>query len=177
MVSSKLKALTRWIIHQCREDPSVLGSVRLNKALWFTDTLKYRSAGHPVTEAVYAKRKNGPVARNAVQVLRALEEEGKIEIRQRTEPFKPHLYLSRQTPDTTPLLPNNLELAGKVVDFVCNESANELSRLTHDEVWDVAQEGEELPHYATLAVVARPPSREAGEWAKNVVRNIESRSR
>ena len=76
----KFAALVHFLIEECSE-PERLGSVRLNKALWFSDVLAYKFMGKPITEAVYVKRKRGPVPQTVLETLRELEREGKIAAR------------------------------------------------------------------------------------------------
>ena len=56
MATEKFKALVHFIVHECQENPSKLGAIRLNKALWYTDVVSFRASGASVTNESYVKR-------------------------------------------------------------------------------------------------------------------------
>ena len=169
-----LKALVHFIVHECRDDPRKLGSVRLNKALWFTDVWTYKSAGKPVTGARYVKREMGPVPKAILPVLRQLEAEGKIEIHEPTNYYEPRMFVSNLKPDVRGLSDSGLETAKDALGYVCDNSANDISNITHDEVWHAAMEGEEIPLFATLATGKGAITDDTKEWANNIIQEIQA---
>lgn len=173
MVAEKFKALVHFIIHACRDNPERLGAIRLNKALWFTDKLAYQGNGEPVTGEKYVKRRMGPVPATILRTLRELEKENKIEIHERESNYGATKYISCSEPDLLPLSSANRNLAKAVLNFVCGYTATEISEFTHDEAWDAALEGEEIPLFATLITGEGAITDETKEWAEKVVLGIE----
>ena len=155
-------------------NPGRLGAIRLNKALWFTDSLAYQIYGAPVTGEKYVKRKMGPVPATILRTLKELEKENKIEIRERENYYDAIKYLSRSEPNLIPLSSADRDLAKAVLNFVCDRTATEISESTHDEAWNAALEGEEIPLFATLATGKGAITDEIREWAEKVVVEIEA---
>jgi uncharacterized phage-associated protein len=73
----KFKALVHYVCDKA-EDPSVLGSVKLNKVLWYSDSICYMVSGESITGETYVKRQHGPVPRHVVKAVNELVSEGKI---------------------------------------------------------------------------------------------------
>ena len=83
MNRSKFKALVHYVIG--KTDSSRLGAIRLNKILWYVDTLTYRAEGASVTGGAYVKRQFGPVPKQILSMLGELEHENAIVIRERVD--------------------------------------------------------------------------------------------
>src|SRR5581483_10389614 len=73
------KALVHYVIAKAKT--SRLGSVRLNKILWYIDVLTYKAAGRSLTGETYVKQPRGPVAEHLPRILGELEHSGAIAIR------------------------------------------------------------------------------------------------
>jgi len=173
MAGNKFKELVHFMIHECREDPASLGAVRLNKALWFTDLDAYMKRGESITGARYVKRRRGPAPSAIVPVLRGLVEEGAINIEEPEFMYEPRLYLSLREPECNELTQDDRKAAQHALGFVRNYSAFDLSEITHEEIWEAASEGEEIPLYAMLASGTGEITDEVLAWADNCIREIE----
>lgn len=173
-MKDKLKSLVHFIVDECRDNPGQLGAVRLNKALWFTDMLTYQETGTSVTGARYVKRKKGPVPKAILPTLEELQVEGKIMIRDGTHFYDTRKYISILDPDLSLLSDSDRYTAKAVLNFVCNNTANEISDITHDEVWSAAMDGEEIPLFSTLATGRGAITKDTKKWAGEVVRKIEA---
>ena len=169
MAAEKFKALVHFMVHECQDNPGRLGSVRLNKALWFTDMFAYQANGVPVTGERYIKRKMGPVPATILAVLRELQQEGKIIVQGREHYYDPNKYISLKDPDLSLLSDHDCSTAKVALGFVCQHTANEISDFTHDGVWSAAKEGEEIPLYATLAAERGVITDDVKAWAEAVV--------
>jgi len=131
-----------------------LGSVKLNKILYYADMLNYAEAGVPLTGATYVKRQRGPVPK---QVLDAIDEL-KAEKRLIVEDVSIFDFVKR---DFTPLGETDIsvfngteiERINRAMKFVSPMTADEVSDLTHTIVWNAAEMGEELPYDAFFVSV------------------------
>ena len=139
------------LVHECSETPARLGSIRLNKTLWFIDLLSYLETGKPVTGGSYIKRKRGPVPARLLEALGDLVQDKKIIVQEPEHRYDARKFISLESPDETRFKPDELELAKGILHAVLEYRAGETSELTHEEIWEAAQEGEEVPLYATLA--------------------------
>jgi len=171
MSKGKFKAMVHYIVHECQDDPKQLGSVRLNKALWFTDLISYQMNGSSITGEKYVKRMRGPVPKTILATLEELQKERKILIQEPEYQFDSRRYILLSKPDDDILNEDEKNLVKSVIDFVCRHKASEISEITHDEVWDVAKEGEEIPLFATLAAGQGAITKQMTEWAESILQS------
>lgn len=151
MAIDKFKAMTHFIIHECRENPNKLGSIRLNKALWYADIIAFKRNGKTITGHSYLKRQRGPVPSKILATLDALNGENLVRTEEPQFEFDMRKFFSLVEPDTGDLSDDERRLATAALNVICRKTANEVSDGTHDVVWEAAAMGEEIPMYATLA--------------------------
>ena len=82
MDMAKFKMLVHYLCWRYSSCPSKLGAVKLNKALWLSDLTAYYTLGRPITGAHYVKREFGPVPKPILPVLRELQEDGVLTVRE-----------------------------------------------------------------------------------------------
>lgn len=164
MAFAKFKSLVHHIIHECAQRPDQLGAIRLNKVLWFADVTTYKMDGKSITGEKYVKRKYGPVPSRILPALEELQRDGAVLI------LEPKIeYASRRfyslAPPTGKLTNREKLITSAVLDDVLGRTASEISELSHDDVWDAAEIGEEIPMCATLASTPGEITEEVVEWA------------
>ena len=150
-----------------------LGAVRLNKILWFADAFAYQKRGNPITEETYVKRKLGPVPRHILRTLDELRNEGKIHIIEPEYPLDTRKFIPLATPNEEEFTEGEKRLIASIVDAVLSRSANEISELSHDLVWETAREGEEMPLEATLVANRGVVTNDFLQWANGIVKEYE----
>ena len=169
-MTALLKDLAHYICWKA-EDASTLGATKLNKALWFSDTFAYRLTGQPITDSVYVKRQYGPVPRQILPALKQLEAEGALLIRTSQ-------HFNRQKRDFIALRPadpalfsdTEREIIDSVIAWVCDQhTATSISDLSHDDVWEAAEEGEEIPLHAVLAAAPGAITQADMDWADKII--------
>ena len=171
VAQERFKALVHYLIAESSGNPGDLGSVRLNKALWFSDVFAYQMEGKSITGSRYVKRERGPVPEYILATIEQLRDEGKIWFERPRFPFDSWKYSSRVAPDTSLFSERHLGYAGEALEFVTKKTANEVSEMTHDEIWKAASEGEEIPLFATLASGWAELTDEIVEWAGTIIRD------
>lgn len=171
MAENQFKSLVHYVIYMCQDNNHQLGAVRLNKILWYSDVFAYQEYGQPITDEAYIKRQFGPVPRNILKILDELQYEGKIVILDPEFEFDTRKYISRQAPKEDNFSEKEKRLVSNIAKAVIDKSANEISELSHDLIWESASEGEEIPLYATLASRRGAITEDIIEWANEVVRN------
>jgi Protein of unknown function (DUF4065) len=152
-IQDRFKKLVHYICARFSSDPTKLGAVQLNKALWLADLRAYYHLGHPITMARYVKRKYGPVPSSIVPVLRELQQEGVLTV-QDTDHFgkTKKEFIVHKDASGDFLTPEERELVNEAADFVTEKhSATSISDLSHDHIWRSAQDGEVIPHYTVFA--------------------------
>jgi hypothetical protein len=167
-----LKELTHYVCWKVG-DPAKLGATKLNKTLWFSDTIAYRLSGRSITGAAYVKRQFGPVPKRILPVLQELATEGKIAIRQRQHFSYPQReFVALQPAGRAAFSEDDRDIIDQVIAWVCNEhTAVSISELSHDRIWEAAEEGEELPIFAVLGAAEGEITDADKAWADSVIAN------
>ena len=153
MSTPKFKALVHYVCWKCSSEPANLGAVKLNKILWIADVIAFAETGASLTNARYVKQKFGPVPKAILPVLRELQSAGKLRMeeveyyghqkRQYVAPRKPSMALFKRT---------EIEKVDEIIEAITqNHTASSISDFTHDDIWKLANIGEEIPFHAMLA--------------------------
>lgn len=171
---AKLKAA---ILHTCRSvKPERLGAVKLHKVLYFLDMIHYAQTGSPVTGATYRKRPFGPTCVPLLPILRELENEGAIEIRDVDfHGRRKKEYIAKARPEKGLLNAVELDLLKEVIEFVCDKnSARSISEYSHRLPWEMAEFGEEIPYESALLLFPSQASPEAFDAVEEEAGEIEA---
>ena len=126
-----------------------------------------------MTGETYIKREKGPVPATILATLDDLVADGAIEIQDPRWDFDSRKFISKLKPDTRLLGKEERELALDILDQVCENSANKISEMTHDRVWEAACEGEEIPLCATLVAGKAALTDDVRKWANSVIEKLE----
>lgn len=172
----KFDRLVHYIISSCA-DPAQLGSTKLQKILWKSDTGTYKLEARPITGATYTKRNYGPATDEFWDSRERLKKSGMIDF-WRDERFAGKLakdvYKSLTKPDVSFLS----EKEKMTVDFwikeICTKhTAKSISDDTHGYAWEIAKLGEELPLYSVFVDdLPDEPDPEGQAWAEAEVRRM-----
>ena len=165
----KLKSLVHYICDRTR-DPSLLGSTKLNKIVWYTDLLSYVEHGKSITGATYIRKPYGPVVQHLPAILEDLEAEGALHVRQ-GDAFHAYkwVFISLKKPAIDNLSADEIRTVEGMRDIMLHEhTARTISEATHDRIWRLASDGEEIP-LGTVYVAQRLQPDEADiRWAHEV---------
>jgi hypothetical protein len=164
----KFKHLVHYIAYKC-EDPTELGSTKLNKILWYSDIEAYKFLEKPITGEIYKKQGLGPVPHHILGILDELQIEGKIVVNDvKFHGYDKKEFISLDDPDISCFAKKELKIIDdNICDICTNHTAKSISNKSHDRVYELAQQGEEIPYEATLAAkIGRVKSADI-EWAKN----------
>jgi hypothetical protein len=164
---AKFKTLVHYVCYSYTDDPSKLGAVKLNKSLWLADFTAYYNSGHAITGARYVKRKHGPVPGAIVPILRELESEGALTVKDtQFHGFPKKEYRALTEPDMSGFEPEELALAEAAIKTVCEENtANSISEKSHDHIWHAANDGEEIPYFTIFSLKGKIDDDER-DWAR-----------
>lgn len=170
----KLKEALHYVIENC-DDASRLGAIRLNKIMWFADCHAYRENALTISGDGYVKRKFGPVPKHVLAALRELQDEGKIVVRE--VPYSTRKtfreFISVVIPATRELSDVDKKCLKGYTDIICTEfTAAGISEASHDQVWEAADEGEEIPMYTIFAGQPGPITDEVRSWANEVTARL-----
>jgi hypothetical protein len=160
---NKLKAAILRICASC--PPERLGAVKLHKVLYFADMISFALSGRAVTGAEYRKRPFGPTCVPLLPVLREMENDGQLIIRE-----DEYFGLTKKTyqplvqADDNRLSKDEGDLLEAVIDFVCNQNtARSISEISHQLPWELAEFGETISYDTALLLFPSQPSPDAVE--------------
>jgi hypothetical protein len=172
-VPRKLEALAHYICYKCQA-PTALGSTKLNKILWYSDVISLKLRGEAITGETYVKRQYGPVPKRILEVIKRLEKRGDIVVR----PSDYHGYAKRDfiamtKPDFSVFSPEEISIVDDVLREVCySHTATSISLSTHDDIWRLADIGEEIPLETAFASELAEISEDDVRWAKRKLSKI-----
>ena len=169
----KFKELVHYICEKA-EDPSCLGSIKLNKVLWYSDVVSFLTTGRPITGETYVKRQHGPVPRDVVRAIDALVKEGKIE-RGKVDHFGrlKHEYIAIFAADKNRFTSEEMSIIDGAFEHVClNHTATSISEETHNKIWEMAEMGEPIPYEAVFASVIGEIDETDLAWAKEELAKV-----
>ena len=173
MSAKKFKAAVHHICWKCQDHPSKLGAIKLNKILWYADTSAFELSGQSITGSKYVKRQYGPVPAHIVGTLDELRDEGKVVSREPIGPFLPREFLALSAPETDILSDQEQKILDDLTDLICDAfTAAGISNLTHDQVWDAALLGEEIPMYTVFAREPAEVTKKDITWANKSVKEV-----
>jgi hypothetical protein len=166
----KLKSVVHYVCYKAT-DPSVLGAVKLNKVLWYSDALTYLTTGKSITGETYIKRQHGPVPQHILRVVDSLVAEKKI-ARGKVDHFgfMKNEYIAISEPDFHGLSASSISLIDEAFEHVCmKNTACSISEETHGVIWNMAEMGESIPYSTIFASSVGEIDESDIEWAINIV--------
>ncbi len=171
--SDTLAQVAHYII--ARTPPEMLGATKLNKVLWFVDCYAYRKWGKSLTGLTnYTRLKNGPVPDGLHEALRELKADGKvIEEPQITPVGTRREFISIQEPDLSHMTAEQVDLIHRVIEAIRPFSAQGVSNLTHDALWEELADGASMS-VAAGSVRPEPMSDDAWRWALGEAQRIDA---
>lgn len=169
----KFTAAVHYICNKA-DDPSVLGAVKLNKVLWYSDVIHFTITGRPITGETYVKRQHGPVPRHVLGALEDLVRGGRV-ARGKVDHygFMKNEYISLVEPDLSLFTADEIARLDEAFEHVClNHTAKSVSEETHGVVWQLASMGEELPYSTVFASVVGEINEGDVDWAVRTIRAL-----
>jgi hypothetical protein len=172
---SRFTDLVHYICACSGESPEKLGATKLNKALWYVDTISYCKFGKSISgETLYRKQKFGPVPRHIGSALKMLEAEGSIAVTSKERfGYIQKNFVCLKPPNSKAFSKEERELIDEIVRVICDEhTASSISELSHDVIWDAAELGEDIPIHAVLAADRDDITTQDKVWANKVINAI-----
>jgi hypothetical protein len=157
----KLKAC---IVYACSKGTSQenhLDHIKLNKVLWYADSASYLETGKSISDAGYIRRPNGPVARLMSPAMIEVQKLGQVKGGKKFDEQRgiwadTYEYVSTQLDDGVEfaiLSEDEKRFIDRAFHRVCDHTTSDVSNR---EIWELAQNGENLPLYAIFAEKVLP---------------------
>ena len=157
-MTTHFRKLAEAIYHICERasaHPDSLDQIKLNKVLWYADARAYLQRGESITGDTYIKKPFGPVARHnrvAVEQLEAARALRRGRSASGSGFWNTHFDM---TGDYTreSLSDEEVEIIDDVYRVIVegNLTSMDVSERTHGEIWQLAENDEELPLYTVFA--------------------------
>ena len=164
-----------WVINNYRDVASFkdkdreagheeLGLVRLGKILWFADKAYYRRYYETISEMDYFKRDKGPAPEELMSVLNYLEFIKKIQIDKPNSSRDLYCFTPKSHPDV--MTPEKERYLEDAVRHVRDRDIQEVIEETHDDLFNLVEDGAKIPMAATLISLEDKPDGELSDEEK-----------
>ena len=163
----KFNRLVHYICNKCH-DPTTLGATKLNKILLCSDRYAYFWSGTPITGERYIKRQFGPVPAHILETLDELVSQEALIIRESYYGGYPKReFITLNAPDLSIFSAQEISTVDSMIKAICdNHTAQSISDLTHDKIWELADIGEEIPYETVFVSSLGEINEDDMEWAK-----------
>jgi len=152
MTKKQFKEVIVYIAQKCSSDDN-FGVTKLNKILFFADSLFYLQNRKPLTGVKYIKDRFGPVPQNIETIKNEMTNKDIAIAYVQAGPYIRHKVVALRDPDISSIEPEMIALLTSVIDHFCSgersRTASWMSDFSHQFVgWDVTEIGEEIPYQA-----------------------------
>jgi len=149
VATEKFKELILYIAQESEYDPN-FGATKLNKILFFCDFLAYRAHGRSISGQRYFKLPYGPAPRSLKPAISELvAEDSCIEIEKIRFGRPQKRVIARREANVEAFTPTEIALTGSVIRALWDNSAQEVSELSHHFIgWQMAETYEDIPYEA-----------------------------
>jgi hypothetical protein len=154
------------------QDAKYGGATNLNKVLYYIDGLTFINKGESISGFKYVKRPFGPTPDGEFIALRDAMLKNDL-LRMDIRAFhglEQKRLVPTQEADLELFSTSEIDLINDVIDYVGDMSAREISRITHNIVYDLAAMGEEIPLHGFI-LQPREPSEEDIAWGESIIAN------
>jgi hypothetical protein len=149
----KLRELILYVTRKCVKDDPKVGSVKLNKTLYYSDFFSFIRKGKAITGVEYRRDNLGPAPVGIRSAVQRLEVEGALYIYAAPTPagrkHKQHLPL--RDPDLSVFSAEEIAIVDDVIDMLRGMTGPEVSDMSHEHAgWSFAAQGETIPYFTAL---------------------------
>jgi hypothetical protein len=144
----KLRELLLYVAARLAGDPSN-GSVKSNKAMFFSDFFHYAETGSPITGAEYVHRRLGPAPRGVTRIQQDLiEADEAAMVLVLNGPRAQKMLFPKRKPDLSKFEADEIAAVDQVIETLKSTTAMEASELSHGLLaWKLTGEGEAIPYH------------------------------
>lgn len=169
---SKFTELLLYLATRLAGDPAY-GSIKLNKALFFSDFFYYADHGTSITGAEYVKHPLGPAPRGIVGIQQELIEKGDAALATTVRNGRQQKMLfALREPDLSQFSGKEIARVEGIIDALTDRTGMELSDISHAMLgWQVAGERETIP-YCSVFLYDGPVTEEDVKAAQTVAEQL-----
>jgi hypothetical protein len=166
----KFRELVLYVARETQDDPRC-GRTKLNKILFYSDFLAYRSLGEPISGQRYQKLEHGPAPRGLLPAVEDMQADGACAWQERDHfGFALRKLIPLREPDLSVFSGPEVDLVRQVISELWELNATEVSDLSHRFVgWQVTAYGEDIPYETVFVEQPRLLSDEETRWAHDAI--------
>ena len=131
---------------------SQLGSVKLNKILWFADVKMVELGKEQITGDTYIRKDYGPVSKHLNYILRTLASERSIKI-ERENPDSMWLYTPLKDADINAIKEDEKSIIDKYSEDFRYMAPSDISNMTHTPYWQNLNNNDKM--FVEIAAIER----------------------
>ena len=142
----KMKELILYLASRSEDDPR-FSSTKLNKLLFYCDFAAYQELGQPITGQSYQKLQFGPAPKTMLPMLDQMKRDRDcVEIEREVYGLKQRRVQAQRAPELSFFSAEELRLADRILGDLWEQSATEVSDLSHEHIgWKAAALNEIIP--------------------------------
>lgn len=145
----KTREIINYIINyfQCNYSNRELGKVKLVKILWFADREFMHLYYKQLTNLEYRKMPYGPMPTKIDSILKAMQKDNIIKMFkiEKIGGYTQESFLCLKEPNLNNFTAQEINILDKIINALHDKTAQEISELTHDELWESINQGEIMP--------------------------------
>jgi uncharacterized phage-associated protein len=167
----KFAELILYISDRSELDP-YFGATKLNKILFFSELSFFAKHERGITDQEYVKRDFGPVPRDITTVLKQLELDKRLAIKENDfEGYRQKRPIALKKADLSLFTSEEIDIVNRVLDRLRKHTATDVSELSHQTVgWELAKFGEVIP-LSTVMISTKPLTEKQEAFAKTLRAN------
>lgn len=160
--SRKFKELILYFSKRGLDEGLVIGSIKLNKLLFFADFRAFAELGEPITGARYQKLPLGPAARELLPMRTEMLSQTEVKFRDRSDDDLNDVLIPISEPDLSSLSDEQRTIVDEVFEELRPFNATATSDYSHlkSAGWRVVKLKDDIP-YESAFVITDPPPAEA----------------
>jgi uncharacterized phage-associated protein len=143
----RLRELILLIIERGQFDRS-FGKTKLNKVVYYIDSLAFAKFGKSITGSIYEKNKYGPVPYGVERVYTQLVKNS--DAAYSYDSGNLHRLVPQRESDVSIFSSKEVKLIEDIVHSVEGMSTDEIVRLSHGKAWEAVDMHEPIPYEATF---------------------------
>lgn len=168
----KHQSLVHYICHKAPQH--ALGSVKLHKVLFYSDMTAYLKLGVSITGETYVKQQFGPVSPHLSDAVDSLVNDGNLELGVGSHyDYIKAEYASMKKPSMKNFTEQEIAIVDEMIERIClGHTARSISDHTHNDVWMLAEIGEEIPYFTVFVAAPGKITPEDIEWAMRELKRL-----
>ncbi len=147
--NKRLRELMLFVADRCQDDPK-FGITKLNKILYYCDSIAFAKYGRSITGISYNKLSFGPVPTGAENTRRRMERDEDVVMSSPGHSFRPRRMIPLREADLTLFTGPEIALVDSIIEEFSEATGSQLRDYSHGRAWRAVDDFERIPYEAAL---------------------------